>query len=163
MSKIFTILAVVCLLGFGFVGGPNGSSARAQTGLTSGAADLIGTQVTNPAGEILGSISDLVFDPKGRPVAAILYQGDLEDFDVTRQVAVPFSVLSISEMRSSQMSVVLNIVEEELYSAPRFDKTRDLKVMNDMQWAAGVYRYFGQQPYWTEKESEEAAPTTNSP
>ncbi len=163
MNKIFTILAVVSLLGFGFVGGSNGSSSMAQTGLTSGAADLIGAQVTNPAGEILGSISDLVFDPKGRPVVAILYQGDLEDFDVTRQVAVPFRALSISEMGASQMSVVLNIGRGELNSAPRFDKTKDLKDLNDMKWAAGVYRYFGQQPYWTEEESEEAAPTTNSP
>lgn len=160
MNKILTILAVVCLLGFGFVGSSKAASSMAQADLTCNTADLIGTQVRNPAGEILGSISDLVFGPRGRPIVAILYQDDLQDFDVTRHVAVPFSALSISDMGPFQMRVVLNIGKEELYSAPRFDKTKDL---NDMKWAAGVYRYFGQQPYWTEEESEEAAPTTNSP
>ena len=159
MNKILTILAGVCLLGFGFVGGSKAASSMAQADLTCNTADLMGTQVRNPAGEILGSIRDLVFDLKGRPVVAILYQGDLQDFDVTRQVAVPFSALSISHLGPFQMRVVLNMGKDELYSAPRFDKTKDL---NDMKWAHGVYRYFGQQPYWTE-ESEMSAPATGSP
>ncbi len=163
MNKILTILAVVCLLGFGFVGGSKAANSKAQAELTFDATDLIGAQVRNPGGKILGSISDLVFDPKGRPIVAILCQGDLEDLDVTREVAVPFSALSISDMGPSQMRVVLNIGEEELFSAPRFDRTKDLKDLNDMKWIAGVYRYFGQQPYWTEEETEKGVSTTNSP
>ena len=146
MSKILTILAVVCLLGFWFVGSSKGETFIAKGELTVG---LIGMQVKNSSGEILGSISDLIFDPKGRPAVAILYQGDveknIEKVDVTRHVAIPFTTLSISRMEPSQLSVVLNIDKVKLYAAPKFDKTKDL---NDMEWAARVYRYFVQQPYW---------------
>ncbi len=150
MNKTMTILVVVCLLGFGFVGSSKAASSMAQAQLPCDTADLIGTQVWNPAGEVLGSISDLVFDPR-QPAVAILYQGDVEDFDLARYVAVPFTALLISGTEPSQMTVVLNIDKEKLFSAPRFDRTKDL---NDFKWAAGVYRYFGQQPYWTEEESE---------
>ncbi len=153
MDKILTFFALVCLLSFAFVGGFNGTTAMAQARYTFDAANtagLIGTQVKNRAGETLGFISYFVFDSKDRPAVVILYQGDLQDLDVARHVAVPFTALEILGREPSQMSVVLNLRKEELLSAPRFNRTEDLKNLGDMKWIAGVYRYFGQQPYWTD-------------
>jgi len=151
------ILTVFCLLGFGFVGGANGASPMVQGEFmfnTANTADLIGAQVKNPSGEILGSISQVVFDPKGQPAVAVLYQGDLQDRDFARHVAVPFTALEIFGTEPLETSVVLNFPEQEMFSAPRFNEAKDLKSVNDMKWIADVYQYFGQQPYWTEEKSE---------
>jgi len=163
MDKMLVILVVVSLLGFGYVGSANGTSFMAQAEFTCDTTDLIGAQVKNPAGETLGSISDVVFDPKGQPAVVILYQGDLQDLDFTRHVAVPFTALGIIGTEPSQMKVVLNLQKEELLSAPRFDRNKDLKNLSDMNWIAGIYRFYGQQPYWNEEESGEAAPAESSP
>lgn len=160
MNKMLIILGVVCFLGLGFGGISNAAGPIARGEFTTcEAVDLIGTEVKSPEGEVLGSISEFVFDPHGLPVLTILYQSDLDGLDVARHVAVPFTALSISEIRPGELNGILNIEKEKLFSAPSFDRKKDLNIA---RWT-DIYRYFGQQPYWTEEESEEAASATNSP
>ncbi len=63
-------------------------------------------------------------------------------------------------MGPAEVTVVLNMDKETLDSAPDFDRTHDL---NNTEWAARIYRYFGQTPYWMEEEAGKARPATNSP
>jgi hypothetical protein len=58
------------------------------------------------------------------------------------QIAVPFG-----EMSMSSNIFVLNTTGKRLATAPSFDQYSD---MNNLKWAENVYRFFGQQPYWTE-------------
>ena len=44
---------------------------------------------------------------------------------------------------------VLDISRDRLASAPVFKK----EDLSNPEWVAGVYQYYGQQPYWTEKGS----------
>ena len=159
MNKILTILGLLCFLGLGFAGYSNAADFIARGEFTScEATDLIGTQVKSPEGEVVGSISEFLFDPHGLPVLAILYQSELAGLDAARHVAVPFTALSVSEIKPGELTAVLNVETEKLLAAPSFDRKKDL---NFNRWA-GIYQYFGQQPYWTEMESEEAAPAGGS-
>ncbi len=58
-------------------------------------------------------------------------------------VAVPYSALSFDTVGKH---LVLNASKEKLDSASAF-KRSDLA---DQKWAEDTYRFFGQQPYWTE-------------
>jgi hypothetical protein len=43
---------------------------------------------------------------------------------------------------------VLNTTQEQLATAPSFNKLADMK---NLRYAEDVYKHFGQQPYWTEE------------
>jgi len=152
MKKMLTILAVISLLSLGFASDSNAADSMFEWGLiTTETLDLLGATVNNPAGEMLGTVNAFVNDSEGRIAFAILWEGVPEDANSGRYLAVPFSALSVSENEPTQMTVVLNIDKITLDSAPSLDKTKDL---NNTEWAASIYRYFGQVPYWTEEEAE---------
>ena len=160
MNKMLSILAVISLLNLGFPVDSNAAAPMFEWGTTtSETIDLLGSPVISPAGEMLGTINAFVNDSEGHVAFVILWQDVLEDFKAARYVAVPFSALSISGKEPTQKTVVLNIDKRKLQSAPSLDKTKDL---NNAEWAASIYRYFGQVPYWTEEEAENAGPVTNS-
>jgi len=100
---------------------------------------LVGTKVMNSGGEMLGTITDFVIDSKGRIVFAILTREFLSEY-----IAVPFGALSL---KPEENIFVLNTTLDELESAPAYSKA-----YMDNRWTEEVYRYFGQQPYWTEGE-----------
>ncbi len=79
---------------------------------------------------------------KGRVVYSVLSDvGGMEG----KIVAVPFSEL----YRSGGGNIfVLNITKERLLTAPSFAWAN----IGDRQYAVNVYRYYGVQPYWEEKE-----------
>jgi len=106
-----------------------------------GVSELVGTQVKDPQGEVVGKIDDLVFDDEGRISIAILGYGGFLGIG-QNLVAVPITSLSSTE---EPRHFVLNTTKENIQSAPLFSK----KALDDPGWANGVYRYFGQQPYWT--------------
>ena len=146
MNKILATTAIIIGLSLGF----NIAHSRSAGEMASGGftayeiTNLVGTQVRNPAGEMLGTITDFVIDSKGRMVLAILAREFLSEY-----VAVPFSALSLNPEKTI---FVLNTTPDELEFAPAFS----IKAAKDNRWAEDVYRYFGQQPYWTE---EGATPT----
>ena len=104
--------------------------------------EILGDRVMNPQGKNLGRINDLVFDREGRVSFVVLgYGGFLRIGE--KLVAIPFGALSYQE---NEKHLVLDITPERLDAAPVFNR----KTLGDLQWADEVYRYFGQQPYWTE-------------
>ena len=144
MNKIITVIGIG-VFGLGLVVNVNvyamGSRHQSELAVNYDMNRLIGTQVRNSEGEMLGVINDFVVDQKGRVIFAVL------DHD-SKFVAIPFSALSISGTKSEEARVVLDADQRKLDGAPEFGRTR---VMTDRRWAGDVYRYFGQQPYWTEK------------
>ncbi len=150
MNKMLTILSAISFFCLGLAPDSSAAGFTFEWGLTSSETiNLLGTPVTNPAGEMLGTINAFVNDSEGHIALAILWQGvlgDIGDISVARYVAVPFSALSISETEPAQMTVVLNIDRRTLDAAPSLDNSRD---MNSTDWAVSIYRYFGQVPYWT--------------
>ncbi len=149
MKKMLTVLALVAVFGLTlFVNGyAMGSKPKTEpTVRDSDVQGLIGAEVKNPGGEILGSIRDFISDQGGHVIFAVLnHEG--------KDLAIPYSALSISGTKAGEMSAVLNVDKEKLEGAPEFDRA---KAMTDRKWAENVYRYFGQQPYWTEEEAQPA-------
>jgi sporulation protein YlmC with PRC-barrel domain len=109
-----------------------------------GVSEIVGTQVKNPQGEVVGKIDDLVFDDEGWISFAILGYGGFLGIG-QNLVAVPITSLSYVE---EPRCFVFNIAKENIQSAPIFSK----KALDDPGWANGFYRYFGQQPYWTKEK-----------
>ncbi len=163
MEKIMAIvfaLAAVMVFGISMGMAQQSSSlsgTAASPSMTNGgiasydAFDLRGAQVTNPQGQGLGRISDFIFDQDGRIILVVLYRGGNVAYEDGKYVAVPFSALSISEPKPHETSVVMNVDEQKLAQAPSFDIGKGL---TDLRTADDVYRYFGQQPYWTEGEPD---------
>lgn len=102
---------------------------------------LMGATVQLRDGGTAGRINDLVIDPSGGQIA-FLVLSDVSGRS-TDLVAVPFGILSD---RGGDI-FVLDTTREQLALARGFDESNDL---NRTRWAGDVYRYFGQQPYWTE-------------
>jgi len=133
MNKIMVIMAMIMI-------GLSVSAAMAGSNFTTfEVSNLLGTRVRNPAGDRLGTITDFVIDSTGRVVFGILARDFLSEY-----IAVPFSALSL---KPEENVFVLNTTLDELKSAPAFSK----KAAVDNRWTEDVYRYFGQQPYWTEE------------
>jgi sporulation protein YlmC with PRC-barrel domain len=100
---------------------------------------LMGATVQSKNGKTEARIDDLIIDSKDGRVAFLVLDrvpGRSE------QVAVPFSELSMSGH-----AFVLNTTGDRLAVAPSFDQYSD---MNNLKWAANVYRFFGVKPYWSE-------------
>lgn len=103
---------------------------------------LMGAEVQLPDGIAAGRINDFVIDSSDGRIA-FLVLSDVPGRPTTL-VAVPFGILSA---RGKDV-FVLNTTQEQLALARGFDESSDL---NSTRWAGDVYRYFGQQPYWTEQ------------
>jgi len=161
MNKMLIIFSVVSLLSLRFTADANAAGSMFEWGfITSETTELLGMPVKNPAGELLGIVDAFVNDSEGHVAFAILWRGPW-DLNPARYVAVPFKALSISGKEPDQMTVVLNINQRTLDSAPSVDRTKNL---NDTDRAASIYRYFGQVPYWTGEEAGKTTPKgTNSP
>ncbi len=145
MNKIMTALLAVAFFGLTSSGAvyAMGASPKESAASKSDISHLIGNEVKNPQGEVLGSIRDFVYDQDGKALFAVLSYGD-------KSVAVPYSALTISSTAKPE-EITLNADKEKLDGAPAFDRK---KAMMDREWAADVYRYFGQQPYWTEEKAQ---------
>jgi hypothetical protein len=152
MNNIWVILVVISLLGFGFVASSSATKPMAKDGFTSyDTLRLMGTEVKNPQGEVLGAISDFVFDQDGHIVFAILCHECYEDSPMAKDVAVPLSALRISAMKTNELKVVLHVDSKKLDAAPAYHFTQGVP---DRRWAGNVYRYYGQQPLWTDEGSK---------
>ncbi len=150
MNKMLATVAVVFLLSMGFAADSHAGSSMIPIRFTEydDATKLVGTMVTTLDGEDLGRILDLEIDSQGQVGLAVVVQNGVDEFP-GRLVAVPFSALTIAGERSKPILVLLNVDKETFYTAPSFDP----KDLDNPQWVTGLYRYFGQQAYWTEEEA----------
>jgi sporulation protein YlmC with PRC-barrel domain len=107
---------------------------------------FMGYRVINPVGEDLGKIEDIVVDMDSRQIAyAVLSFGGFLGFG-NKLFAIPWEALKLS---SKEDEFILHVNREALENAPGFDKDY-WPEMADRQWAAGIYDYYGYQPYWKE-------------
>jgi len=151
MKKVLSLIAVLSVLTLGllvaFVYASESNSRGWDRSYQT--SEIIGLWVTNHQGKYLGKVQDFVFDPDGHVIFAIVgfsrFNWRLIGED---SVAVPFKALGYERSAKHPM-VMTDIALEKFQSAPRFAKT---DLMN-RQREAEIYRYFGQQPYWTEATS----------
>ena len=80
---------------------------------------LIGQKVTNPNGETVGDINDLLVDQSGRITTAVLGVGGFLGI-ADKSVAVPFSSLSFSTGVKGERVVGVTLTKEALQEAPEF-------------------------------------------
>ena len=110
------------------------------------AADtLTGNKVVNRQEEDLGKIEHLMIDlENGRIAYAVLSFGGFLGMG-DKLFAIPWSALAVDKV---EKRFVLNVDKELLKRAPGFDKDK-WPNMSDRTWGAGVYKYYGTNPYWT--------------
>jgi hypothetical protein len=157
MKKALGIFAVFFLLSLSLGGESHAGISAANSGFRAyGSKELVGSTVKALDGEELGRISDLEIDSQGHVVLALILPNG-SDGSLGKPVAVPFSALTVSGAKSRQIQVTLNAAKENFYAAPSFDP----KDLDNPQWVAGLYRFFGQQPYWTEEEAVEVTTGTS--
>jgi len=148
MKKIVNLIVLLSILAFGLLAAPVYASRSNPKGWDRSyqGSEIIGLWVMNHEGKYLGKVQDFVFDPDGHVIFAIIgYTRYNWRFIGENSVAVPFNAL-VYERNVKHPVVVVDISWEKFQSAPRFAKTD----LTDRQREAEVYRYFGQQPYWTE-------------
>ena len=123
--------------------------SMAQTNLTYQpnvlAADtLTGDKVVNHQKEDLGKIEHLMIDlTNGRIAYAVLSFGGFLGMG-DKLFAIPWSALKVDTV---EKQFILNLDKEVLKSAPGFDKDH-WPNMADLNWANGVFKFYGTKPYW---------------
>ena len=102
-------------------------------------SSITGTNVTNPQGEDLGVVKDLMIDTHTGTInyAVLSFGGFLGMGD--KYFAVPFEAFSVNETTER---FVLNVDKELLKEAPGFDKDNWPK-STDRQFWDGLYNYYG--------------------
>lgn len=123
-------------------------TAPAQQGILYKAERLLGLEVKNPEGEVLGTLENLAIDwQAGRAAYAILSYGgyfggvlDIED----KQFAVPAKAL---QWAPGGEALLLDVEEETIKHAKGFDKY-DWPDMEDRNWGDELHRQYGQIAYW---------------
>ncbi len=156
MKKI-SLLFLVLLLAVSLAGGSvlAADSNNHRWRLESTLDELQGAPVKNQQGERLGTVRDFIIDSEGRvslavialgaPSWAVYPQGGewLWTLGVgDKTVAVPFTALNLEAPNRA----LVEASRDQLQSAPPYRADS----LPDTRWAESVYRYFGQQPYWTE-------------
>lgn len=108
------------------------------------ASTLEGDDIVNGRGEDLGKIEDIMLDvPHGRIAYAVLSFGGFLGMG-TKLFAIPWQALKLDPLNHR---FVLDVSRERLDNAPGFDKDR-WPDWADMNWAAGIHKYYGTKPYW---------------
>lgn len=151
MNKLVNLIAVLSVLAFGLGAATVYGSGPISKGWerSYGTNEIIGTWVMNHEGKYLGRVQDLVFDPDGHVIFAIIGQWRWNLKIIGKSsVAVPFNELTY-DRSGKRPVVVVDISWEKFQDAPRFVKAE----LTDRQRVEEVYKYFGQQPYWTERGS----------
>ncbi len=135
-----------CIVALGLVLFVGSAIAEEQEGSGTGRAftanEIIGVHIQNAQGDVLGRITDLVVDSEGRVALVVLSHGGFLRIH-EKETAIPFSALKYDPIAKH---LILDISKERLAAAPAF-KMSDLAVQRE---AENIYRYFGQQPYWSE-------------
>ena len=142
MVKFQLLLLVAALSLTLFAAGANaGEQMAGGPGRAFTVDEMMGVHVKNPQGETLGRISDLVVDDQGRIALVILSHGGFLRINET-DTAIPFTALKYDQAGNH---LLLDISKEKLAAAPVFNR-KDF----DQKRAESLYRYFGQQPYWSD-------------
>jgi hypothetical protein len=102
--------------------GPTSSFITVQPPNEWSAIVFLGDAVTNPAGETVGDINDLLFDKGGRINTAVIGVGGFLGVG-EKDIAVPFNALSFSTGKDGERLVVVSLTKEALDRAPEYKPT----------------------------------------
>lgn len=117
------------------------------------ATDLMDKKVTNPAGENLGEIEDIVVDPNsGRILYGVVSFGGFLGMG-EKFFAVPWQSL---ELAGDNKAFTFDVDKDRLKKAPSFDKSH-WPNFADEQWATNTYKYYNQTPYWQVETNNSSA------
>jgi sporulation protein YlmC with PRC-barrel domain len=108
------------------------------------AADKInGTDVYNMAGELLGSIQDIVIDKvSGRAIYALMSFGGLLGIG-EKQYPLPWSVLNYDPIKSGYM---VNLDKNDLTEAPSFHRSEDFQWTSE--YGRQIDRHYDAPSFW---------------
>lgn len=100
------------------------SFIKAQSADQIMASDLMGMSVRGAQDESIGEIDDMLVDPQGRVVAAVIGVGGFLGIG-EKDVAIPFESIQLAGT-SSDRHVVLSKTKDELKAAPSFETYDDV-------------------------------------
>lgn len=114
--------------------------------------DVIGVSVKNPHGKLLGIVDSVMVDSEGHAFA-IINHGDPDLYgpgpsDIN--TPVPFAALRISQTKSGQERIILNMNVTHLDLAPHSNPVKIANAQSPYGFYARIYSYYGVQPYWDE-------------
>jgi len=141
--RLATLIGALCLALI-VTNADSAAQMLSRMGRAFATNDILGVHVENPQGEVLGRISDLIVDSQGRVDLVVLSHGGFLRIG-EKDTAVPFNALRYDQ---TGKRLTLDISKEQLAAAPTFKMTD----LSDQKRAEEIYRYFGQQPYWSEGE-----------
>lgn len=108
------------------------------------ASTLSGDKVTNPEGENLGEIKELMIDlDSGRVAYAVLSFGGFLGMG-DKFFAIPWEALRLS---TEEHKFYLDVPKDRLKEAPGFDKDH-WPGTADREFQNKIYSYYGYKPYW---------------
>lgn len=108
------------------------------------ASTLVGDKVTNPQGENLGEVRELVFDPdSGRVAYAVVALGGFLGLG-EKLYAVPWEAFRLS---TDEHKFYVDISKDLLKDAPILERER-FRAPSDRAFMDDLYRHFGFTPYW---------------
>ena len=99
------------------------------------ASQFIGHAVTNPAGETIGDINDLLFDKGGKVVNVVIGVGGFLGIG-EKNVAIPYGDLSITADGNGKRVVQVGLSRERLHTAPDFRATEKTTYMRAKEQAS---------------------------
>jgi len=149
MRKIMVFLTAMTFVAFTYMN-PSVFAASTTDPMGKTYEDLspwIAKGVWNIQGSYLGTVKSFVRDPDGKVSFAIVshrYFLGLRE----RKVAIPYSALTFDH---EKQHFTCPISWDRFITAPVFETEEKL---HDRSFAEEIYRYFGQQPYWTEESTE---------
>ena len=118
------------------------------------ASKVIGMDVEDTSGKNLGDIDDVVVDDgTGRVIYAVLSFGGFLGMG-DKLFALPWQSLKPNPKDADK--AVLDVPKDRLKAAPGFDK-KNWPDMADRRWGLDIYKYYGEEPFWNKKDSNEAS------
>jgi hypothetical protein len=138
---LFIIGLIICFgLGLLLGGFFSGGRSEVSWGRAYAVSDIVGTFVKNPQGEEFGAVDDFVIDTNGRVAFAIMSYGE-------KKIALPYGGLNYDR---EGKHLAFDATKDKLDTAMAFDKS----MLENRESVEGIYKHFGQSPYWTEAASE---------
>jgi sporulation protein YlmC with PRC-barrel domain len=115
--------------------------------LALSAGTLNGDKVFNYQNEEIGKVEEIMIDVyTGRVAYVVVSFGGLLGIG-NKLFAVPWSALQVDTDRKC---FLMDADKERLKNAPGFDKNNWPQTPNG-QWYHDVYKYYAQEPYWSQK------------
>ena len=116
-----------------------------ETGRLISADKVEGTTVYNPAGDKVGSVSNIMIDKiSGRVAYAVLAAGGILGMG-KEAIALPWNALTYD---TSKGGYVVDVDHAKLEEAPQM-ASGDLRELDNREFEKHIHDYYNIDPYWT--------------